>query len=579
MTDREKAERLADTAPALTQTELKQINAIYPAYIFRRRKTREIWTTCCGRHETLSGHGYGDKMVAVMTAEHQAEEKPVQYGCHIGYMSAPRPKERVAVSCPFCGREAAVKELGRTGNRNNLAAYRRVVVFRWYRGALWARAYYTAKKYEAESSLTCGPIWNMSNVYRFKPGEAMCAYSSYWYENWTSTSSLTGRPEKLPLPIHEPFPYNSDEGMSYTLIGADEVDKSPFRYCLLESYIVRSCCAMRFLSICFIYPRQVEMLMKADMADVVSDLVERKKWNAAAFNWDEANPLVSFGLDRLEMQAFLAGSKSLEVLGYYKQFRRLKIRCDIGEIDQLSKCAPYEKMPSVVKRLKAYRIEPARWLAYIQQATQEANENKKRNLLRVPDLAQHWIDYIDAAVVLGYDMKNPLIHTPKQLVKKHDLAAKAAAPVLEARRSAMLSEKEKNRLAEATEKYAFATEKYLIRPPVDCAEIADEGKALKHCIGGYADRHLNGKLTILFLRAAADPLTPLVTIEMNGDRMVQIHGYWNDVRSKISPKEKYAEILEPWLTWLTAGSKRDEDGEPIMPRKKKDRTKVLAAAG
>ena len=94
-------------------------------------------------------------------------------------------------------------------------------------------------------------------------------------------------------------------------------------------------------------------------------------------------------------------------------------------------------------------------------------------------------------------------------------------------------------------------------------------------MGGYADRHLNGKTTILFLRDRQSPGKSLVTMEMNGNKIVQIHG-WDDERTackanpkRKSPRELYAEFLGPWLAWLEAGSKRDKHGRPVMPKSKK----------
>ena len=36
--------------------------------------------------------------------------------------------------------------------------------------------------------------------------------------------------------------------------------------------------------------------------------------------------------------------------------------------------------------------------------------------------------------------------------------------------------------------------------PVTTAAIKREGRVLDHCVGGYADRHMKGVTTILFLR-------------------------------------------------------------------------------
>jgi hypothetical protein len=93
-------------------------------------------------------------------------------------------------------------------------------------------------------------------------------------------------------------------------------------------------------------------------------------------------------------------------------------------------------------------------------------------------------------------------------------------------------------------------------------------------VGGYAERHLNGVLSILFLRSQTDPDKPLVTIEMTGDKIIQIHGYKNDIDATVEPRQKYAEILDPWLAWLGKGSRRDEDGAPILPRGIEERLAV-----
>ena len=39
------AEKLVRLAPKLTESEKKQINSLFQAYIFRRSKTGEVWTT------------------------------------------------------------------------------------------------------------------------------------------------------------------------------------------------------------------------------------------------------------------------------------------------------------------------------------------------------------------------------------------------------------------------------------------------------------------------------------------------------------------------------------------------------
>ena len=135
VTSQEKAEQFAGKAPPLRQAERDAINALFPAYIFRRSCADEIWTTCCRKHMVVKDE---DMMIttpernfpAVMWEPHQREPKN-------RYQDSPKP----TVQCPLCGKMVIVKELRYTGKRENLSSYRRAVVLRWYRGALWARAY------------------------------------------------------------------------------------------------------------------------------------------------------------------------------------------------------------------------------------------------------------------------------------------------------------------------------------------------------------------------------------------------------------------------------------------------------
>ena len=66
-------------------------------------------------------------------------------------------------------------------------------------------------------------------------------------------------------------------------------------------------------------------------------------------------------------------------------------------------------------------------------------------------------------------------------------------------------------------------------------------------------------------------MRPLVTIEMHGNHLQQIHGYRNEREScpenpeREDPTVRYAAILDPWLSWVKNGSKRDKDGAPILP--------------
>lgn len=557
-------EDLARRAPKLTSRELRKLNDLFPSYIFRRRKTGEVWTTCCGRHETLPlDH-------PVMRAEHTPEPRPEsnhQY-CHSAmFLVPPETKAKPEpCACPFCGKVSPVKELGRTGKRDNLAAFRRAAVLRWYRGALWAVGYYLKKSYQWENLLTDEPTVDLAAVYRFVPGKAEAALTyNWWRPEWSDHVVLQGPlPRRYKFP--EPFKYCEEYGTSYDLVNAEEMDKSPFKWCGIQRFKLEGLDYMRYLALCTAYPRQVEMLLKAGLKILVTDFCFFGKRNARVFNWDEPDPCKSFGLSKEELREFLANKPDPARLATYKALRRKGVKVTFWDLLEMGQNGTYI---TVAPLLPPLRLSPARLTKYL-----KSELNEKTPYLST--LGQWWKDYIDAARVLGYDLTNPVFLLPKGLKYHHDRATKAALAIKKTKADEAQRERERKRLKTLAPKYTYSDGRWLIRPPVDAAEIVAEGKALRHCVGGYAARHVDGKTTILFLRDRANPGKPLVTIEMHGTKLAQIHG-WDDERStckanptREDPRKLYAEFLDPWLEWVAGGSKRDKKGYPIIKKKSRE---------
>lgn len=108
----------------------------------------------------------------------------------------------------------------------------------------------------------------------------------------------------------------------------------------------------------------------------------------------------------------------------------------------------------------------------------------------------------------------------------------------------------------------FANGKYIIRQPESMDEIIDEGAKLHHCVGGYAERHAKGVLTIMFLRKKSDPEKPYYTIEVSRDyKIVQCRGYRNNMANNPKPKavSKFEERYQQYLNALIGQKARKND--------------------
>ena len=68
---------------------------------------------------------------------------------------------------------------------------------------------------------------------------------------------------------------------------------------------------------------------------------------------------------------------------------------------------------------------------------------------------------------------------------------------------------------------------YLIRLPRSADELDAEGRALHHCVGGFAARHARAQTTIWLMRKADAPDEPCITVEVAGRQVRQAHGLCN----------------------------------------------------
>ena len=576
------AEKLVRLAPKLTEREKKQINARFQAYIFRRSKTGEVWTTCCGVHKRLDSAAT-DREYALLTAPH-APAPDVRWG-----KDKNAPKSQARVECPWCGAQAAVKEIQYTGGRKNLWEFRRVLTLRQWRGALWACAYECTKDYGCVERSTEGPDIKLLRIYRFRPGKAECTgRNGGWYDSGPiknyQCQTEPGKGKK-PWETERPFGWCQEYGLGYETIGMVVIGKSVFRYCGVEK-VGLSDEVTRTLTACCFYPRQIEFLMKCGMEDAVRDLVAYGRKNAAAIHWDAETPAEFLGVKPRELRMLQEANTyswvRIEALGIYRRQKGKSTLEDCLRFAQNRMDGNKQRM--LLKRMREHGVSIGKLLRYMDKHCLE-----KRTIRSALDA---YVDYLVAAEGVGLDLNNPIFLMPRDFEEKHDQVTAAWSAVLaerrrkaEAERRAAFAEERRKKLEKfrgrvksLARKYTYTDGEMLVRPAVNAEEIVREGKLLCHCVGGYADRHISGATTILFLRRRSTPGKPLCTIEIYGSTIRQIHG-WDDERSackdnpdREDPREIYAAFLDEWQRWLKGGSKRDKAGRPIIKKRKVRKT-------
>ncbi len=565
MGKKETAGAFVKKGPPLRHEELAEINELYPHYLFRRSCANEIWTTCCQKHVKIDGEAT-DAEHRALTHPHTREERGSTYWGWV--RSADRVPENI--ECPYCGASVRVKELRYTGHRDNLYTYRRAVVLRQWRGDLWAMAYTSEKSYREIEGFTALPEVGLMGVYRFRPGAVDWTDRGWWYGDQWGYLQHKEKPDRWKKsPVHDPYTYTKELGTSYGIIGIQELEKSFLRYCYYAG-ATRSLCRnypediIEYLTAASFYPRKIEMLQKAGLHGVVHDFILDGIKNAAVVNWETEDRRKFLKLSRQEIEDYLNGSYDTDTLRTWAALRKTPAASEMQDVnDLLLNIRDGRHRQLLLTRMRRWGVNAGKLMRYLR--SQPTNTGMGTTI-------QIYVDYITAAEGTGLDMTNPVIQMPRDLIAKHDRQTAAFAALQNTEKDAAYKA---NILPGLEKRYGFDDGEYFIRPPVNGAEIKVEGEVLSHCVGGYVDRHLKGITTILLLRRCSEKDKPLATIEMHGNKLVQVHGYRNecvachDNPHRTPARKLYASILEPWLDWVKRGSPRQADGTPKLRKRKK----------
>ena len=563
-TDRERA--LLNGWPAVTAEDLTRMNDLFPHYLFFRRdgdlmglSAVRLYTSCCGHKE------YRPYLARTETPEHR------DLLDHL--------KHKEAWTCPWCGRKVTVIDLAKAKGRKSLRHYELAVVLHAREDALYADALCLRKEYTDETALTARPESWCCSGYFFTLGEVMQV--DHQYPGTEDKPVVTWEREKLGRKklVQEPFKSGDISWYShepYSIINREVIETHPFfQYCGFfdrwqyrpggeRGYAGKFHGLISYLTAYSIYQKQMEMLSKVGYWEPVSDLVWDRKKNVGAMCWEETDPRKSFHVNRRELAWIMGAQPAMESLTV-----RNYVRKHWGKTWDPAFCEDFRNLwgcylsaMTVLRFLKKYKLEPGRFLGYLERVFD-------RTEMYFCDLFVLYRDYLDAAYEMGYCLEHSQVLWPDDLGEAHDrvTAELTAKRAREERKRRAVSLKER-RL-----KYEFELDGLKIVFPATGAAIRREGKLLKHCVGGYAERHLNGTLTILFLRHSDRPGMPYVTIEMDGNQLRQIHGYDNerqpcaDNPERISPRTMHKAFLDAWLRWLRAGSQRNEDGTPKLPKR------------
>lgn len=160
---------------------------------------------------------------------------------------------------------------------------------------------------------------------------------------------------------------------------------------------------------------------------------------------------------------------------------------------------------------------------------------------------------------MGYDLNNTVYQQPRRLETAHaNMVAETNKEEVD-KRIAEVNAKFTNikkSYRRLRKQYYYEDDNYIIRPARSAAEIVEEGRILHHCVGGdgYLRKHDNGETYILMLRFKDEPDTPYITIEIDGQRVIQ----WYGDKDRKPNKEVMQKWIDDYLERLRTGNMTNE---------------------
>lgn len=540
-----------DNLPELTDEDHQEINALFPPYLFFKDDRKENHFECyCSACRKQFNYDY--------TQRTETQK-------HYDFLQI---KHNEKVICPECGKTVIAKETCKAKQCISLTSWRRTVIIkRISEDEVYLMGYECKKEYSYKHYLT-KPYCYLSAVYILRPKQVRTIYQG-WYDYYEKAN------------IGEPF-YNgmgsnttNIEERQYRLIGVDKLKDTFLKYAPIELfheqyirwyygahagyYLAANTGVVpyaKFLCYYTLYP-STEKLLKIDLSGFVCRLVDGKPMKRY-IDWDAEKPHEMFKMNRVQFKDFRKHYSGVNDFEAYQILKKVNNNISYEMVKNfVEKCAGDSSI-RVAKAIKKYHLNITRCFNYLEKnvSSQITEMYEKYNTvyhtLLYQDIAIKWTDYLNFAKELKYDLKREDILFPKDLNLAHD----EASTNLTIKKDEIEFEKYKKRYETLQKKYEFSNGTYQIVIPTGVNDIIEEGQKLSHCVKGYAERHMKGTTTILFMRRCTHTKARLITIEINGNHILQNRG-----KSNRAPTKQEQSFIDEWIAWVQAGSKR--------PKKKK----------
>lgn len=448
-------------------------------------------------------------MPAYFLCDHTSAGKPIAGICTAcGHdVTLTGAKHNGKAVCPHCHRELTVKsraKMGRIYDRDTVQTVQRTGPQELVIRIIKAEYSYEKDKSKAEVYENARIFVGMSKAGSF--------YVQSYYLSCNSGILTDWRQGCRPAYICYRYNFAGDTcAHVYCASLGKELAGTPWQYCPIEQFISHfddghmdlTCFLREYLE----HPR-LEHLVKTGFYNLASDLVYRYDYDKVTLDETRNRTHQILGVAAEDVDFLRELDISREELKRFRELSGVKAR------RQLFRWAKERgitrDIAPVLKFVTAHRL-----MRYVDAQTPMDR--------KAQDTLSEYRDYLEMCAKLNYATMDKSVLYPKNLRTAHDRAAKQVKIRADklTRRNFRLAYQ---RISGALD---YTSGGMTIVLPSTPDELAAEGSALHHCVGGYADRVARKECIIVFVRRTDEPQKPYYTAEIRDGRVVQLRGLQN----------------------------------------------------
>ena len=487
--------------PQVSADIVKEINDSYKHYICVNKVGNngnivEYYCSKCGNSEPDKKVEWTKSGGRILTPEH---------------IELARAKHNEKTACPVCGCVGEVKRVARLKNYRNYSEWEGFIVFQ-QAGPNEVFVRLLSSRRDRTNDLRAKTHYVEWEFYHLTPGR--CEYWNRGYGDWGSRTN-----ENVP---------RCNVGHC-KILGVQDLKGSFLQYSVTPEYIKRFCDPVNAACFAALYPC-TEMLFKFGYHGVISEWLDSRKKNAycldlTAESFDKlfklSKPTVDYLMEQSRkdkrVREYISNVfAGIKLFGKDIEGCKLAIEC----CDVYSFWGAQKLLAEVYRKL--YSSGPKErdklWelIKYIRR-------KQDKLFYSFEGCLRFYRDYLKDGDYIGLDFNDEVVRFPKDLKAAHDSAVEIANGMRNAEKNRAMAEL----YDKYTKKYGFEENGFVVIAPKSTAEIVSEGQMMHHCVGGYAERHADGKLAILFIRKALAIDEPYATVEVHGSEVWQVQGMNN----------------------------------------------------